>query len=114
MIEICQLTKRRVDPGTPLPHHLEQLKLFCSSVGHGIGKIDFVEKVAEISEEEYLRIVNQSGEYTKFKLGNLTKYFEIEIFKEHVEKLKDDMIDCELKNRLMSLKEGFFVIRKKI
>jgi hypothetical protein len=114
MIEICQLTKRRVDPNTPMPHHLEQLKLFCSNVGHGIGKVDFVEKVAEISQEDYDDIVDKSGKYTKFKLGNLTRYFEIEIYKEHVEKLKDDMVECDLKKRFLSLKEGFFVIRKKI
>lgn len=44
-------------------------------MGHGIGKIDFVERIAEISEKEYLKIVDLSGKYTKFKLCNLTKYF---------------------------------------
>ncbi len=114
MIEICQLKKRRLDPDVKLPHHLGQLKLFCSSVGHGIGKVDFIEKVAEMPEKEYVSIVNQSGDYTKFKLGNLAKYFEIEIFAEHIEKLKDDMIECSLKDRFLSLKEGYFVIRKQI
>jgi len=112
MIEVCRLTKRRVDPGKKLPKELEQVKLFYTSIGHGIGTVDFVEKVMNIEDEEYLDIVNRSGKYTKFKLGNLTKYFEIEIYKEHVERLKKDMVKSKLKDLLCSLKDGYFVIRK--
>jgi len=112
MIEICRLTTRRVDPSKKLPAHLEQVKVFCTSVGHGVGTVDFVEKSMEMSEEEYFDIVNKSGKYTQFKLGNLVKYFEIEIYKEHIDRLKVDMYDCKLKELLTSLKDGYFVIRK--
>ncbi len=114
MIEICRLTKRRVDPDKKLPRDLEQVKLFYTSIGHGVGTVDFVEKVMDIEDDEFMEIINKSGKYTKFKLGNLTKYFEIEVYKEHVQKLKDDMADSKLKELLCSLKDGYFVIRKPV
>ena len=114
MIEICRLTKRRIDPSKKLPRELEQVKVFYTSVGHGVGTVDFVEKVMTIGEEEYLSIIEKSGEYTKFKLGNLSKYFEIEIYKEHTQRLKIDMHPSELKELLCSLKDGYFVIRKPV
>lgn len=112
MVEICKLTKRTVKPSAKLPKELEQVKVFCTSIGHGVGTVDFVEKVMDMEEEEYLKIINDSGEYTKFKLGNLVKYFEVEVYNEHVEKLKIDMSESKLKDLLCSLKEGYFVIRK--
>ncbi len=114
MIEICRLTKRRVDPDKKLPRDLEQVKLFYTSIGHGVGTVDFVEKVMDIEDEDYFNIIENSGEYTQFKLGNLSKYFEIEVYKEHVQKLKQDMGESELKDLLCSLKEGYFVIRKPV
>ena len=51
-------------------------------------------------------------EYLKFKLGNLSKYFEIEIFPEHAVRLLPHMIECPLKEILVSLKEGYLVLRK--
>ncbi len=112
MVEICRLTKRSVDPSNKLPRELEQVKVFCTSIGHGVGTVDFVEKVMEMEEDDYLKIINNSGEYTKFKLGNLVKYFEIEIYKEHIDRLKLDMSESKLKDLLCSLKDGYFVIRK--
>lgn len=114
MIEICKLTKRRVDPSKKLPRELEQVKVFCTSVGHGVGTVDFVEKVMDMEEEEYFSVIEKSGEYTKFKLGNIAKYFEIEIYKEHIQRLKIDMHPSELKELICSLKDGYFVIRKPI
>ncbi|NKQ41490.1 MAG: hypothetical protein HF962_07970 [Sulfurovum sp.] len=114
MVEICRLTQRRIDPSKKLPKHLEQVKTFCASVGHGIGTVDFVEKVMDIEEDEYMDVVKKSGEYTQFKLGNLTKYFEIEIYREHAQKLEKDMYESKLKDLICSLKEGYIVIRKPI
>lgn len=118
MVEIYKLTKRHIDAKDEselkqkLSPELEQIKLFSTFVGHGIGKIDFSEKVAEISDSDYQDILDNSGEYTKFKIGNLSRYFEIEIFPEHAAKLIDDMCECEFKDILRSLKGGFLVLRK--
>ena len=115
MIEICKLKKRLVNPeDIKLPNQLEQIKVFSMAVGHGIGTVDFVECIDKIEEDEYLEMVASCGEYANFKLGNLSKYFEIEIFPEHASKLVAQMPDCELKNHFLDLKEGFIVIRKVI
>jgi len=113
MIEICRLTKRQVEPtNNNMPSKYEQVKVFSMAVGHGVGTIDFVEKVAQFDEEKYLAEVHECGPYAQFKLGNLSKYFEIEIFPEHLEKLKTQMPQSDLKNLLFSLKEGYWIIRK--
>ncbi|MFV0481526.1 MAG: formate hydrogenlyase maturation HycH family protein [Campylobacteraceae bacterium] len=114
MIQIYRLTKREADTSykNEMPDKFEQIKIFYKNIGHGAGKIDFVEKVYELEEEEYLNLVSKSGEYAKFKLGNLSKYFEIEVFPEHVQKLKNEMPSSKLKEIFEDLKEGYFVIRK--
>lgn len=114
MVEIFALTKRHIDakPNEELPQNLKQVKIFSTFVGHGVGTIDFTEKIAEISDEEYEKILQNSGKYTKFKIGNLTQYFEIEIFPEHAQKLILDMCDCDFKDILKNLKDGFLVVRK--
>lgn len=113
MIEICRLTKRRVDPSpNKLPTQLEQVKIFSMAVGHGIGTIDFLECIETIEEDDYYKLVQSSGKYAQFKLGNLSKYFEIEVFPEHALKLYDEMPDCSLRELFLSLEEGFIVIRK--
>lgn len=113
MIEICKLTKRHVDHPEKLPKELAQIKIFSTLTGHGVGTIDFVETIDTISEKEYKTITEKSGDYAKFKLSNLIKYFEIEIFPEHAQKLIPDMPDCKLKDYLTDLKEGYLVLRKK-
>lgn len=113
MIEICRLTKRQVEPtNNNMPSKYEQVKVFSMAVGHGVGTIDFVEKVAQLDEEKYLQEVNKCGPYAQFKLGNLSKYFEIEVFPEHLEKLKTQMPQSDLKKLLFSLKEGYWIIRR--
>lgn len=115
MVEICRLKKRLVNPeDNKLPNELEQIKVFSMSVGHGIGTVDFVECIDKIKEEDYLNLLNSCGEYANFKLGNLSKYFEIEIFPEHASQLVPQMPDCKLKEYFSDLKEGFIVIRKSI
>lgn len=114
MIEIFKLTKRHVDSekDQKLPYELEQIKIFSTFVGHGIGTIDYSEKVAELSEEEYAKTLENSGEYTRFKIGNLSKYFEVEIFPQHVKKLLDDMSEGTLRQILKDFKEGYLILRK--
>lgn len=118
MVEIYALTKRHIDAkdeselNQKLTPELEHVKMFSTFVGHGIGKIDFSEKVAEISDDEFERILQNSGEYTKFKIGNLSRYFEIEIYPEHAQKLLNDICECKLKELLRELKGGFLVLRK--
>ncbi len=115
MVKICRLTKRQVEPESKqLEHKLEQVKVFCMSVGHGLGSIDFIEEIDEISDEEYAQMIEKCGEYAKFKLGNLTKYFEVEIYPEHVKELLNQMPSCKLKTHLEKLKEGYFIIRKSL
>ncbi|WP_024787790.1 MULTISPECIES: formate hydrogenlyase maturation HycH family protein [unclassified Lebetimonas] len=113
MIEVNRLTKRHVDKPKKMPRELEQIKIFSTLTGHGVGTIDFVECVMKLEDEEFNNILENSKDYAKFKLGNLLKYREIEIFPEHIEKLKDSMAECELKNLFLSLKEGYFVLRLK-
>jgi len=113
MIEVCKLTKRHVDQNCSLSKNLERIKVFSLYTGHGVGTIDFVECVMTMDDLEYEEIVNNSKDYAKFKLNNLIKYSEIEIFPEHIEKLKDSMANCDLKDLFLSLKEGYFVLRKK-
>lgn len=120
MVEVYRLTKRHIDAKNEtdlekqekLSPELERVKLFSSFVGHGIGKIDFSEKIAQIDDASYDEMLKNSGEYTKFKVGNLSRYFEIEIFPEHAQKLIEDMCECELKAILQDLKGGFLVLRK--
>lgn len=115
MIEVCKLTKRRVDPtNEDLSLKYEQVKIFTMSIGHGVGTVDFMECIEKIKESDYRKMLNNSGEYAQFKLGNLTKYFEVEIFPEHVEKLVAEMPECTLKTIFSSLHEGFIVLRKDI
>ncbi|WP_169764619.1 formate hydrogenlyase maturation HycH family protein [Campylobacter mucosalis] len=112
MIQVFKLTKRHVDENKDMPRHLKEIKLFSTCVGHGVGTIDFSQKVGEFSEEEFEKILANSGEYVKFKLGNLSRYFEVEIFTEHASKILPELCDCKLKEILENLREGYIVIRK--
>lgn len=117
MVEIYKLTKRHVDAKNEeelekFSPQLAQVKMFSTFVGHGIGTIDFSEKIAQMSDEEYENMLQNSGKYTKFKIGNLSKYFEVEIFPEHAQELLKDMSDCRLKEILKELQGGFLVLRK--
>lgn len=112
MIQIYKLTKRHVDENDDMPKNLRDIKLFSTCVGHGVGTIDFSEKILELSESEFDEIVANSGDYVKFKLGNLSKYFEVEIFAEHAIKLIPQLCECKLKDVLINLQEGYLVIRK--
>ncbi|MBE2984485.1 hypothetical protein CCAL9344_01760 [Campylobacter sp. RM9344] len=112
MIQIYKLTKRHMDENEKMPKELKDIKLFSTCVGHGVGTIDFSEKVGELSQEEFDEIIKNSGEYVKFKIGNLSKYFEVEIFREHAAKLIPQLCECSLKEILSNLREGYLVIRK--
>lgn len=112
MIQIYKLTKRHMDDNGELPRELKEIKIFSTCVGHGVGTIDFSEKILEMSEKEFDEIIANSGEYTKFKLGNLSKYFEIDIFGEHANLLLNDICECGLKDELRKLDAGYLVIRK--
>ena len=112
MIEVYQLRKRHLDGAKSGDAKLEQIKIFSTCIGHGIGTIDFSEKVLEIENESYEKILAGGGKYLKFKLGNLSKYFEIEIFPEHAQKLLPEMIESPLKEILSHLNEGYLVLRK--
>lgn len=112
MIKVYALKRRHVDENDDMPRHLKQVKLFSTCVGHGVGTIDFSEKVLEIDENEYEKMLKECGEYAKFKLGNLSRYFELEVFSEHAAKLIEQMPECALKNVFANLSEGYLVIRK--
>ncbi|CZE45974.1 formate hydrogenlyase maturation HycH family protein [Campylobacter geochelonis] len=112
MVEVYKLTKRHTNEAKELSRELKHIVMFSTSVGHGVGKIDFSQKVLELDDDEFNKIVENSGKYAKFKLGNLSKYFEIELFAEHINKLLPELADGEFKEILADLKEGYFIIRK--
>lgn len=113
MIHICRLTKRHVDTmPDEMPKQLKQVKVFSLAVGHSVGKIDFVECIATMEEDDYFAYIEQCGPYAQFKLGNLSRYFEIEIFYEHVVQLQPELKEGLLKDLLLALDEGYIVIRK--
>lgn len=112
MVEVYKLIKRHLDGAKSGDAKVDQIKIFSTCIGHGVGTIDFSEKVLEITEAGYEEILQQGGEYLKFKIGNLSKYFEIEIFPEHATKLLPQMMECPLKEILVSLREGYLVLRK--
>lgn len=76
----------------------------------GIGQIDFCSKIAELDESEYLSSLE--GDYAKFKLGNVSKYFEIEVLKEHAALLANEIKEGKLKEILLGLNDGYIVIKK--
>ncbi len=112
MIEVYRLIKRHLDGAKSGDAKLDQIKIFSTCIGHGVGTIDFSEKVLEIDECEFEQILQNGGEYLRFKLGNLSKYFEIEIFPEHAVKLLPQMLESPLKRILQDLNEGYLVLRK--
>ena len=112
MIRVYKLARRHMDENKKMPKELKDIKLFSVCVGHGVGTVDFSEKSLEIPDEEFERIVARGGEYVKFKLGNLSKYFEVEIFREHAARLIPELCECELKKELENLREGYLVLRK--
>ncbi len=112
MIEVYKLTKRHLDGAKSGDAKLDQIKIFSTCIGHGVGTIDFSEKVLEIQNEEFEEIIKHGDDYLQFKIGNLSKYFEIEIFPEHAAKLLPHMIECPLKQILQNLNEGYLVLRK--
>lgn len=112
MIQVYKLTKRHLDGAKSGDARLDQIKIFSTCIGHGVGTIDFSEKVLEIDEAEFEQILHHGGEYLKFKLGNLSKYFEIEIFPEHAAKLLPQLIECPFREILMGLQQGYLVLRK--
>lgn len=116
MIEVWKLTSRHVDAnkGDEIPQVLEQVKIFSTYIGHGIGTVDFNEKIAEISDDEYEKMLANSGEYVKFKIGNLSKFYEVEIRAEHVKELLKDLCECKLKDILANLKGAYLVLRLKV
>ncbi len=113
MVEVYKLVKKHLD-GEKLESstQLNQIKIFSTCIGHGVGTIDFSEKVLEIKEDEFTQILDHGGEYLRVKIGNLNKYFEIEIFPEHAMKLVPEMIECPFKKVLLDLREGYLVLRK--
>ncbi|DAB36459.1 MAG: hypothetical protein EOM49_09535 [Epsilonproteobacteria bacterium] len=112
MVEVYKLMQRHLDGAKSGDAKLDQIKIFSTCIGHGVGTIDFSEKVLEIPECEFDEIVAHGGEYLKFKIGNLSRYFEIEIFPEHAAQLVPQMLECPLKEILANLKEGYLVLRK--
>ncbi len=112
MVEVYKLTKRHLDGAKSGDAKLDQIKIFSTCIGHGVGTIDFSEKILELQECEFEQILHNGDEYLRFKLGNLSKYFEIEIFPEHAAKLIPAIKDCPFKEILKGLAQGYLVLRK--
>lgn len=114
MIQVWKLTKRHVDQNDKLPYNYQQIVTFSTCIGHGVGTIDFNEKIAEFSDEVWGKILENSGEYAKFKLGNISRYFEVEILPDHAKKLLLNLQDSKFKEILQDLKEGYIILRKEL
>lgn len=112
MIKVYKLLKRHIDDAKSDSSELNQIKIFSTCIGHGVGTIDFNEKILEIEDSQYEQILENGNEYLKFKIGNLSKYSEIEIYPEHVTQLLETMIESPLKEILKDLKEGYLVLQK--
>lgn len=112
MIEVYKLMKRHLDGAKSGDARVDQIKIFSTCIGHGVGTIDFSEKILEMNDEEFQVIVEHGDAYVHFKLGNLSKYFEIEIFPEHAAKLIPHMVESPFRNILQGLNEGYLVLRK--
>ncbi|MDA3063107.1 MULTISPECIES: formate hydrogenlyase maturation HycH family protein [unclassified Campylobacter] len=110
MIEVWKLTKRHVDEPDTAPK-FRDITIF-TSLGHGVGTIDFSEKICEFSENEWEEILSAGDEYAKFKLGNIATINEIEIFPEHAIKLLQSLKNSALGEFLKNLDEGYLTLRK--
>lgn len=111
MIRIFRLKQRNIDPDTDYKNPVDQIKLHVMKNGHGLGTIDFAEQIMEIEETDYKEIANSGGEYTRFKLGNLMKYFEIDLYPEHAERIKKEIPDSKFRDLLNHLEQGFLTLR---
>lgn len=112
MVRVYKLTDRVVDPSMSPNATARQIKLHVLKVGHGVGNIDFSRSVLEMSDLEYDSVVQSCSEYGKFKLGNLSTYFELDIYPEHARRLVPEMPLCKLRDEISQLSEGFLTIRK--
>ncbi|MBP3223872.1 MAG: hypothetical protein J6M14_01045 [Campylobacter sp.] len=110
MIEVWKLTKRHVDEPDNAPK-FKNITIF-TSLGHGVGTIDFSEKICEFSENEWEEILSVGDEYAKFKLGNIATINEIEIFPEHAEALLKSVADSRLGEILRNLNEGYLTLKR--
>ncbi len=111
MIRVFKLKQRIIDPDTEYKNPADQIKLHVMKNGHGLGTIDFAEKIMEIPDKEYETIVNSGGAYTRFKLGNLMKYFEIDLYPENAEQIKKEIPKSLFRDLLDTLGQGFITLR---
>ena len=110
MIEVWKLTQRSVPANAKTPNFNNVM--VTKSLGHGAGSIDFSQKIAEFSDEAWQEIVQSGDEYAKSKLGNLDKFYEIEIFPEHIAPLLKSLTNSALGEILANLDEGYLTLRK--
>ena len=50
MIRVYKLTRRHMDENEKMPKELKDIKLFSTCVGHGVGTIDFSQKLLDIAD----------------------------------------------------------------
>ena len=110
MVEIWKLTRRSISSEKNAPNFNNIM--VTKSLGHGAGSIDFSQKIAEFSDEACQEIVQSGDEYAKSKLGNLDKFYEIEIFPEHIAPLLKSLANSALGEILANLDEGYLTLRK--
>ena len=110
MIEVWKLTRKSVPANAKTPNFNNVM--VTKSLGHGAGSIDFSQKIAEFNDEDWQKIVNSGDEYAKTKLGNVDKFYEIEIFPERAVRLLQSLENSALGEFLKDLDEGYVTIRK--
>jgi len=112
-IEIWKLTKRHEDKNEKLEKQYKEIVAFSTCIGHGVGTIDFSEKVAVFDEAEWAEFLSGAGAWTMGKFGNIHRYFEIEVSVPQAAFAVGELA-CEspLKEILANLKEGYLTIRK--
>jgi len=77
MIQVYKLTKRHMDDNEKLPRELKEIKIFSTCVGHGVGTIDFSEKILELSDEEFDLLSISLDSCHSFVSVSLKKFWQI-------------------------------------
>jgi hypothetical protein len=76
VVVVYKLTKRHLDGARSGDAKLDQIKIFSTCIGHGVGTIDFSEKVLEIPESEFQQILEHGDEYLRFQFQNICSSYQ--------------------------------------
>ncbi len=112
MIEIWRLERRLSSKKEAQNAKYRHIVSFYEGLGHGTGRVDFTQKIASFSEEQWSEFLFGASEWASFKLGNVIRFGEVEILASDAAKLASQMPhNSPLKEILSSLEEGYIIAR---